>query len=157
MLHEKKVQEWQANIYNYPKLRIYVLFKNSFVDEPYVTINMNRKYRSALARLRGGILPLEIEVGRWNNVDIYARFCKLCNNGLIENEYHFMFECTWCLLALSNVDVFIVMFIELCLMYISYINKDITCIHTYIKACLKHCTLVIFVQLIDTSWYIKIF
>ncbi len=30
------------------------------------------------------------------NVDINARFCilsKLCNDGSVENEYHFMVEC----------------------------------------------------------------
>ncbi len=93
MLHEKKIQEWYDNIYNYPKLRTYDFFKNSFGHEPYVTINMNRNYGCALARLRSGILPLDIKVGRWNNVNINARLCKLCNNGSIENEYHFMFEC----------------------------------------------------------------
>ncbi len=30
---------------------------------------MNRKCQSTLAKLRCGILPLEIEMDRWNNVD----------------------------------------------------------------------------------------
>ncbi len=56
-------------------------------------LDMFSKYRSALARLRSGILPLMIKVGIWYIVDIKARLCKWCNVGSIENEYQFMFEC----------------------------------------------------------------
>ncbi len=32
-------------------------------------------------------------MGKYNNADINARLCKLYNDVLIQNEYHFMFEC----------------------------------------------------------------
>ncbi len=70
----------------------YVLFKGNFCVEPYLRVNMDRKYRSVLAKLRCGILPLEIETGRWKNVDAGNRLCELCHTD-VEDEYHFMFRC----------------------------------------------------------------
>ncbi len=55
-IHEKKCNEWQNNIYHLPKLRTYVLFKGNFCMEPYVRVNMNRKYRSVLAKLIIGLV-----------------------------------------------------------------------------------------------------
>ena len=54
---------------------------------------MAPKYRSALAKLRTGILPLEIEVGRYRNLPEDERFCKICDTGLVEDELHFLFNC----------------------------------------------------------------
>jgi len=55
---------------------------------------MNRKYRSTLAKLRCGILPLEIETGRWSSTDLDKRLCKMCDQGVLEDEAHFMFTCS---------------------------------------------------------------
>ena len=93
LLHEAKCCEWKRSLTNYPKLRTYVKFKENFCIEPYTSINMNRKYRSILAQLRIGILPLEIETGRWKGVEIERRTCQLCNSGSVEDESHFLFEC----------------------------------------------------------------
>ena len=57
----------------YPKLRTYITFKDNFSIEPYVSVNMNRKYRSVLAQLRSGILPLEIECVRWKSLEVKER------------------------------------------------------------------------------------
>ena len=55
---------------------------------------MNRKYRSAIAKLRSGILPLEIEVGRWKGLDLEQSLCKFCDTQAVKDEYHFVFECS---------------------------------------------------------------
>ena len=52
---------------------------------------MNRGYRSILAQLRTGILPLEIEVGRWSSTAVEERICKLCIANVVEDENHFIF------------------------------------------------------------------
>lgn len=93
MLHEHKCNEWQSSLSNYPKLRTYITFKDTFCIEPYVCTNMNRKYRSVLAQLRSGILPLEVETGRWRGVEIEGRICKLCEDDCIEDEAHFLLNC----------------------------------------------------------------
>ena len=54
----------------------------------------SRHKRSLIAKLRCGILPLEIETGRWRSKPEHERLCKDCNNGEIENENHFLFRCT---------------------------------------------------------------
>ena len=59
----------------------------------YLTIIKNRKARTLLAKLRLGVLPLEIEKGRRSNVAREDRFCKFCNSEKVEDEVHFLFEC----------------------------------------------------------------
>ncbi len=55
---------------------------------------MNRKQRSYLVKYRSGILPLEVETGRWQNKPVEERKCKVCKSGKVENEFHFIFICT---------------------------------------------------------------
>ncbi len=43
---------------------------------------------------RCGILPLEIETGRWQNKPVEERICKVCESDEVENEFHFIFSCT---------------------------------------------------------------
>ncbi len=81
------------NIARTPKLRTYVTFKDTYEVEPYVLSFMNTKCRSYLAQCRCGILPLEIETGRWQNKPVEERICKVCENG-VKNEFHFIFSCT---------------------------------------------------------------
>ncbi len=50
--------------------------------------------RLYLAQLRIGILPLHVEMGRWQRTEVDKRIDKVCNSNLIENEVllHFMFH-----------------------------------------------------------------
>jgi hypothetical protein len=84
---------WSTNMQNSPKLRTYKTYKQSLEVEPYVFCLLNRSYRSVLARLRAGVLPLEIETGRWRSIPPEERFCKFCRNGEVEDENHFLFSC----------------------------------------------------------------
>ena len=45
-----------------------------------------------LAQFRCGILPLEIEFGRYRNEELSNRICRLCSSA-IEDEIHFLCEC----------------------------------------------------------------
>jgi hypothetical protein len=40
-----------------------------------------------------GMLNLEIEIGRYDGVPREERFCKVCNSGLVEDEFHFVLVC----------------------------------------------------------------
>lgn len=93
LLHEAKCNEWKVSLGNYPKLRTYRTFKSVFGLEPYVSICMNNKYRSVIAQLRSGILPLEVETGRWRGIELENRLCQLCSSGCVEDEAHFLFSC----------------------------------------------------------------
>jgi len=37
---------------------------------------------------------LPVETGRWTNIARIERFCAICNNNCIGDEYHFILECT---------------------------------------------------------------
>ena len=88
--------KWKLDYMHVPKLRTYCKFKDSFCAESYLTMNINRKCRSYCAQLRCGILPLRIETGRYgsNYIPEEERVCNICNSGDIENEYHFIFDCS---------------------------------------------------------------
>lgn len=54
---------------------------------------MSRYNRPILAQYRCGILPLNIEVGRYRNIPLDNRLCTLCPNRSIEDEFHFLCTC----------------------------------------------------------------
>lgn len=89
-LYKKK---WDSDILCKPKLRTYILIKDSFGPEPYVTLNLTRAQRSVCAQLRCGTLPLALETGRFHSVPEEERICTLCDLIDIENEMHFLFYC----------------------------------------------------------------
>ena len=94
ILFQQFTDSWKSDTDEKPKLRTYIKFKNQYETEPYVTALMPSYQRSVLARLRCGILPLEIEVGRYSpSIPEEQRLCKLCNNLSVENETHFLFHC----------------------------------------------------------------
>ena len=61
-------------------------------------IYLPRYQRSIISRLLCGILPLEIEVGRYKRkngkkIPREERYCKVCNRLEVENEVHFVLTC----------------------------------------------------------------
>ena len=48
-----------------------------------------------MAQLRCGILPLRIETGRFVGESPDERLCKLCNGPAIEDEKHFLLNCSF--------------------------------------------------------------
>jgi hypothetical protein len=52
-------------IYQHPSYR---LFKNDYVKEEYLSVNMPGKYKCSFAKLRCGVAPLKIETGRYEGV-----------------------------------------------------------------------------------------
>ena len=48
--------------------------------------------RSLIAQIRLGILPLEVEVGRYSKLEKDEQICKLCKK-CTETELHFLFDC----------------------------------------------------------------
>ena len=77
-----------------PKLRTYCLFKDAFCFEQYLKSN-DREFRHIFTKLRIGNLKLAIELGRHHKpkkLPVEERLCKGC--GLIEDEFHFIMECS---------------------------------------------------------------
>ena len=77
-----------------PKLRTYCKIKNSYQTEPYIVKCFSRNKRSVFAQLRIGILPIMIETGRYTNMAVESRFCNYCTLNKVEDEQHFLLECS---------------------------------------------------------------
>ena len=84
---------WKTKITTSPKLRTYCTFKENPHLEPYVYKIKNRQERSLLAKLRFGTLPLQVEIGRWQNIKFEDRVCPICHTG-VEDENHLVFYCS---------------------------------------------------------------
>ena len=93
-LMDKYVVHWSKELESQNKLRTYRLFKNEYKVDNYVTMNLTKSCRSRLAKLRSGTLPLRIETGRFERLDVSERLCKFCPDNCVESEYHFIFECS---------------------------------------------------------------
>ena len=68
ILCQMEGNNWKTKITTSPKLRIYCTFKENPHLEPYVYKIKNRQERSLLVKLRFGTLPLQVEIGRWQNI-----------------------------------------------------------------------------------------
>ena len=84
--------DWDISRYNSDKLRYYNLYKYSKDTEDYLKLNINRYHRSLFAQFRCGILPLQIEVGRYRNINLSDRICPICRDS-VEDEIHFLCQC----------------------------------------------------------------
>ena len=69
--------------------------KSHYCTERYALLNLDRNQRSVLAQLRCSILPLHVETGRFTNKKLQDRKCGICNSDEVEDEYHFLFHCTY--------------------------------------------------------------
>ncbi len=86
--------DWKHHCSTKPKLRTYVTFKQDTKVAAHITCNLSKYERSLISQLRLGILPIRIETGRYTNTDVAERICLLCEEDKVENEVHFLFECS---------------------------------------------------------------
>ena len=92
-IYSAYVDFWEKNV-NSNRLAFYCKYKTKFEFEQYLNINRFIK-RKNITKLRCSDHELEIEKGRHNKLPREARTCKMCHNGTVENEEHFLFECTF--------------------------------------------------------------
>ena len=86
--------KWNTIMQFKPKLRTHITFKTIYATEMYVKSLFSKAKRSILCQLRCGVLPLAIETGRYKNTPVDQRLCRLCNLNQIEDESHFLCQCT---------------------------------------------------------------
>ena len=55
---------------------------------------LDKHIKFLFAQFRCGILPLKIETGRFSRLPLDERVCEMCNLNKIEDEFHFLCECT---------------------------------------------------------------
>jgi len=83
------IQTWSTGLYSSRRLCTYRRFKTDFTLETYLDNIPNKKHRIALSKFSLDSHTLEIERGRYTNLEREQRKCKFCNTNSIANEYHF--------------------------------------------------------------------
>ena len=92
-LKDQYLQDWNVIVTSSSKLNTYVKFKQCFVYERYLDVLNIRKFRFIYASFRSSSHDLEIERGRYNNIERSLRLCRLCEDNCIEDEYHVLLCC----------------------------------------------------------------
>ena len=98
---QKECEVWYRELWNDKdkvngnKLRTYRTFKSTHQVDEYVKLTLPFYKRKYFSMLRAGCLPLSIETGRYTKppIPLEKRLCSLCDNGIIEDEYHFIMQC----------------------------------------------------------------
>lgn len=88
-----ETESWLHQVSTFGMLRFYRVFKAELKYEPYLDLDI--KDRQLFTRLRGGLLRIACNEGRWTvpSVPLADRICPLCNSQAIEDEVHFVFQC----------------------------------------------------------------
>ena len=92
VLEKNDLNDWDINRYKSQKLRYYNLYKYDKSSEDYLHLDLTKYQRSVFAQFRFGILPLEIEVGRYRDTPLHERTCQVCGLA-VEDEIHFLLTC----------------------------------------------------------------
>ena len=79
----------------HPMLRTYKLFKTEFKREPYIDQIDDRQIQKSISKFRLSSHCLRIHTGRFENIEAKDRICKACNIHEIDNEEHFLLNCTF--------------------------------------------------------------
>ena len=77
---------------NEGKLIFYSKLKEKYNKENYLNMK-NIEYRKMITNIRISTHRLNIETGRYQNINKEERVCNLCNLNEIESEEHFLFKC----------------------------------------------------------------
>ena len=101
------------NVYNIIKQRICDVFKqhcysrtlttskgnlyrhllNEFKLQTYLIKPIDKQHLKEIVKIRISAHKLNIESGRYKNIDRTERICNVCNSNDIEDEYHFILQC----------------------------------------------------------------
>ena len=92
IIYHDDCENWQNKRYKSEKLRYYNLYKSEKNVEEYLLFDITKYQRSVFAQFRCGILPLQIEIGRFRNIDLPDRVCQICD-AEVEDEIHLLLAC----------------------------------------------------------------
>ena len=88
----KTFWEEKINDPNLTRLQVYQTIKNEFTPSNYLDIE-NFYRRQIITKIRCSDHSLEIESGRHQRIERHERLCKICTDGVIEDEEHFLLRC----------------------------------------------------------------
>ena len=88
------ISEVTAFLENSPKCKFYKHMYSMHTLQYYLDRPVNYIYKPFICKYRICAHNLNIETGRFNNINRNERFCFNCNKNSIEDEYHFILECS---------------------------------------------------------------
>ena len=88
------IQEWNKKANVSSKGKQYLLYKDNLNFEKYL-INVSKFYYSKIIKYRTGNHRLPVETGRWGDIPLNERKCKICTIDDIGDEYHYLFTCDY--------------------------------------------------------------
>jgi hypothetical protein len=94
-LLDQFLQYGNSSVHNSSKVSNYRIFKTDYKFEEYLIFWMNKVpflYVNLELHLTNYKFP--IEKGRWSNIPREIRYCELCQENNIVDEYHYILECT---------------------------------------------------------------
>ena len=86
------IQEWSGTIRDRDRYDVYRTFKTVFEKEKYISDMDSFYFRVAISQVRLNALPLNNNIHRYSTIPL-KKCCQFCKN-IIENEHHFLFECS---------------------------------------------------------------
>ena len=78
---------------NSSKCILYRYIYDTDILQFYLDRPVNQIYKPFICKYRISAHSLNIETGRYYNVDRENRLCTMCNNNIVEDEYHVVLEC----------------------------------------------------------------
>lgn len=86
------IQKWHQSLNHFTKGINYILLKDDFSFEQYLTI-LPRSKCIPLIKYRTANHFLPVEMLRWQAIDISDRKCTLCDKQDTADEFHYLFIC----------------------------------------------------------------
>ena len=95
-MKEKYIYFWQHTVEHSKKLEFYKVFKDEYSTSDYLHQLRNFNERRNLVKFKVSNHKLMIELGRYqrDHIPRENRLCPLCKSNQVENESHFLFQCS---------------------------------------------------------------
>ena len=92
-MKEKYISLWRHSLEHSRKLELYEVFKDEYSTSDYLQRLRNFNERRNLMKFKLSNHKLMIELGRYQT-DHISRLCPLCKSNQVENETHFLLDCS---------------------------------------------------------------
>lgn len=91
-LKDQFIQKWYADMHSSSKASNYRIMKDTFEFENYM-IRLPPEHSHILCKFRTSNHRLPIEQQRYSNIERHKRYCNLCDENIVGDEFHYVLEC----------------------------------------------------------------
>ena len=102
LMKQEYISYWQNTLHHSQKLEFFRSFKSDHTTSNYLDLTRGTAEIKKLVKLRISKHKLMIELGRYNQITRDNRNCPFCGSNQIEDEIHFLFNCSKCSLIRNN-------------------------------------------------------